>query len=77
MNNRYQQETKVLITFVPNKQFGQLTVELKSLIMLKTISVEFYIIEIWFTDQNNRAQEIEDNINIPLKTASHNNRLLI
>ena len=77
MNNRYQQETKVLITFVPNKQFGQLTVELKSLIMLKTISVEFYIIEIWFTDQNKRAQEIEDNINIPLKTASHNNRLLI
>ena len=45
--------------------------------MLKTISVEFYIIEIWFTDQNNRALEIEDNINIPLKTASHNNRLLI
>ena len=34
--------------------------------MLKTIKVEFSFIEIWFTDQNNRALEIEDNVNITL-----------
>ena len=78
IDNRYQQESNVLITFVPNKQFGQLlTVEPKSLIMLKTISAEFSFIEIWFTDQNNRPLEIEGNINITLMIGSHNNRLLI
>ena len=78
IDNRYQQESKVLITSVPNKQFGQLlTVEPKSLIMLETISAEFSFIEIWFTDQNNRPLEIEDNVNITPVIGSHNNRLLI
>ena len=78
IDNIYQQESKVLITFVPNKQFGQLlTVEPKPLIMLKAISAEFSFIEIWFTDQNDRPLEIKDNINITLMIGSHNNRLLI
>ena len=34
--------------------------------MLKTTNTEFLFIEIWFTDQNNRPLEIEDNVNIPL-----------
>ena len=34
--------------------------------MLKTINAEFSQIEIWFTDQNNKALEIEDNVNITL-----------
>ena len=28
--------------------------------MLKTTSVEFQSVELWFTDQNNRPLEIED-----------------
>ena len=67
VNNNYQQVSKVLFTFVPNKQFDQLiTITPHSLTMLKTTNAEFSFIEIWFTDQNNRALEIEDNVNIAL-----------
>ena len=66
-NNSYQQASKVLFTFVPNKKYGQLiTVSPNSLIMLKTINTEFSFIEIWFTDQDNRPLEIEDSVNILL-----------
>ena len=42
VNNSYQQASKVLFTFVPNKQFGQLiTISPHSLIMLKTTNSEF------------------------------------
>ena len=34
--------------------------------MLKTANAEFSFIEIWFTDQNNKSPEIEDNLNITL-----------
>ena len=34
--------------------------------MLKTTNAEFSFIEIWFTDQNNRPLEIEDNVNTKL-----------
>ena len=54
-NNSYQQASKVLFTFVPNKQFGQLiTIWPRLLTMLKTTSAEFQSIQLWFTDQNNR-----------------------
>ena len=67
VNYNYQQASKVLFTFVPNKQFGQLiTITPHSLTMLKTTNAEFPFIEIWFTDQNNRPLEIEDNVNITL-----------
>ena len=67
VNNSYQQASKVLFTFVPNKQFGQLiTITPHSPTMLKTTNAEFLFIEIWFTDQNNRALEVEDNVNITL-----------
>ena len=36
--------------------------------MLKRNNAEFSFIEIWFTDQNNRPLEIEDNVNITLIT---------
>ena len=65
INNNFQQASKVLFTFVPNKQFGQLiTVTPHSSTMLKTTNAEFSFMEIWFTDQNNRSLEIEDNVNI-------------
>ena len=66
-NNSYQQASKVLFTFVPNKKYGQLiTVSPHSLIMLKTDNTEFSFIEIWFTDQDNRPLEIENSVNILL-----------
>ena len=67
VNNSYQPASKVLFTFAPNKKYGQLiTVSPDSLIMLKTVNTEFSFIEIWFTDQDNRPLEIEDNVNISL-----------
>ena len=67
VNSNYQQASKVLFTFVPNKKYGQLiTVSPYLLIMLKTVNTEFSFIEIWFTDQDNRPLEIEDNVNISL-----------
>ena len=62
VNNSYQQASKVLLTFVPKKQFSQLiTVTPHSPTMLKITNSEFSFIEIWFTDQNNRPLEIENN----------------
>ena len=67
VNNSYQQACKVLLTFVPNKQFGQLiTILPHTLTMLKTINAEFQSIQLWFTDQNIRPLEIEDSLNITL-----------
>ena len=67
VNNTYQQASKVLFTFVPNKQFDQLiTITPHSPKMLKTTNAEFSFIEIWLTDQNNKPLEIEDNVNITL-----------
>ena len=67
VSNSYQQASKVLFTFVPNKQFDQLiTISPHSLTMLKTTNSEFPFIQIWFTDQINRPLEIEDSVNITL-----------
>ena len=67
VNNNYQKASKVLFTFVPKKQFGKLiTITLYSPKMLKTTNLELSFIEIWFTDENNRPLEIEDNVNITL-----------
>ena len=67
VNNSYQQASRVLFTFVPNKQYGQLISILPhTLTFLKTMNTEFSETEIWFTDQNNNALEIEDNVNISL-----------
>ena len=67
VNNNYQQGSKVLFTFVPNKKFGQLiSITLHSLTLLKTTNAEFSFIEIWFTDQNNIPLEIEHDVKITL-----------
>ena len=47
INNNYQQTSKVLFTFVPNKQFGQLiNIAPHSLTMLSTTNTEFSFIEV-------------------------------
>ena len=64
-NNSYKQALEVLFKFVPNKEFGQLIKILPhSLIMLNTINTEFSFIDVWFTDQNSKPFEIEDNVNL-------------
>ena len=61
VNKNYQQTSKVLFTFVPNRQCGQLiNVSPHSLTMLGTTSTELSFIEVWFTDQNSEPLEIED-----------------
>ena len=54
VSNKYQQNSRVLYTFAPNKPFG------------KTFDSEFAYIEVWFTDQNSKPLEIEDKLNITL-----------
>ena len=67
VNNSYQQHSRVLFTFVPNKKYVQLiSISPHSLIFLKTMNTDFSEIEVWLTDQNNNALEIEDNVNISL-----------
>ena len=67
VNNNYQEASKLLFTFVPNKQFGQLiNIAPHSLTMLSTTNTEFSFIEVWFTDQNSEPLEIEDNVNLTL-----------
>ena len=67
VNNNYQQTSKVLFTFVPNKQFGQLiNIAPHSLTMLSTTNTKFSFIEVWLTDQNSEPLEIEDNVNLTL-----------
>ena len=67
VNNDYQQDSRVLYTFVPNKSFGQLLdISPKNFIFLKIFDSEFSYIEVWFTDQNSKPLEIEDKINITL-----------
>ena len=67
VNNSYQKASKVLFTFVPNKQFGQLfTISSQSLTMLRTARAEIQSVELWFTDEDNRPLEIEYSLDITL-----------
>ena len=68
VNNDYQQDSRVLYTFVPHKPFGSLS-EIPpppNQISLKTFNSEFQTIEVWFTDKNSQLLEIEDRINLML-----------
>ena len=66
-NNSYQQNSRVLYTFVPNKSLGQLLdTSPEDFIFSKVFKSEFLYIEAQFTDRNSNALGIEDNINITL-----------
>ena len=67
VNNHYQQDSRVLYTFVPNKPFGSL-LEISSTnnIFSKTFTSEYDEIKVWFTDQNSQALELEDRINLTM-----------
>ena len=67
VDDDYQQNSRILYTFVPNKPFGSfLEISPRNHIFLKTFNSEFQEIGIWFTDQNNNPLEVEDKINITL-----------
>ena len=53
VNNNYQQNSRILYAFVPNKPFGSLLeISSSSYLFLKTFNSEFQEIKVWFTDQN-------------------------
>ena len=65
VNNDYQQDSRVLYTFVPNKYFGiLLDISPSNHILLKRFNSEYDEIVVWFTDQNSKSLEIEDRINL-------------
>ena len=67
VKNDYQHTSKVLFSFVPNKQFGQLiNISPHSLMMMNTVNTEYSFVEVWFTDQASKALEIGDSVNLTL-----------
>ena len=70
VNNNYQQNSKILYTFVHNKSFGELlNISSKNKkYFSKPFDSEFSYIEKRFTGQSSKPLEIEDKINITLVT---------
>ena len=67
VNNDYQQDSRILYTFVPNKQFGSLLeISPSNHIFLETFNSDFREIKVWFADQKSRPLEVEDKINVTL-----------
>ena len=67
VKNDHQHTSKVLFTFGPSKQFGQLiNISPNSLMMMNTVNTEFSSVEVLFADQASKALEIEDNVNLTL-----------
>ena len=56
VDNDYQQVSRVLYTFIPNKPFRSLLLKIAptSFILLKIFNSEFQEIEVWFTDQDSQ-----------------------
>ena len=67
VNKDYQQDSRVLYTFVLNKPFSNLLeISPANHIFLKIFNSEYDEIKLWFTDQNSHPLEIEDRINLKL-----------
>ena len=67
VNNDYQEDSRVLYTFVPNKPFGSLLeISHANYIFLKTFNSEYSEIKVWFIDQNSQPLEIDDRINLTM-----------
>ena len=67
VNNHYQQNSRALYTFLPNKSFCQLLdISPKIFTFLETFDSEFSYIKVWFTGPNFKLLEIEDKINSTL-----------
>ena len=67
VNNDYQQDSRILYTFVPSKPFGSLLeISPSNHVFLKNFNSEFREIKLWFIDQKSRPLELEDKINVTL-----------
>ena len=67
VNNDYQQDSRILYTFVPNKTFGSLLeISPTNYVFLKTFSSKFQEVKIWFIDQTSKPLEVKDKINVTL-----------
>ena len=67
VNNDYQQDSRILHTFVPNKTFARLLgISPTNQILLKTFNSEFQENKVRFTDQTSKLLEVEDKINLTL-----------
>ena len=67
VNNDYQQDSRILYTFIQNKPFGSLLeISPANHIFLKTFDSEYNETEVWFTDQNSKLLELEDRINLTM-----------
>ena len=67
VNIDYQQDSRVLYTFVQNKPFGSLLeISPTNHIFLKTFNSEYDEIIVWFTDQTSQPLETEDIINLTM-----------
>ena len=61
VNNNYEQKSRVLYTFIPNKPFGHL-LDISQLIFSKTFNSKFSYIEVWIAGQNSKPLEMEHKI---------------
>ena len=69
VKNDYQHTSKILFSFVPSKQSGQLiNISPHSLTMTNKVNTEFSLVEVCLTDQASKALEIEVNANLMLIT---------
>ena len=67
VNIDYQQDSRILHTFIPNRPFGSLLeVSPTNHIFLKTLNSEFQEIKVWFTDRNSKPLEVENKINLTM-----------
>ena len=67
VNNDYQQDSRVLYTFVANKPIGSLLeISPTNHTFLKTFNSEHDEIIVWFTDQDSQPLEIEVGINLTM-----------
>ena len=67
VNNDYQQDSRILYTFVPNKTFGYLLeISPTNHMFFKKNQNMVQEVKIWFTDQTSTPLEVEDKVNVTL-----------
>ena len=67
VNNDYQQDSRVLYTFVSNNTLGSLLeIPPTNHIFLKTFNSEYDEVKVWLTDQNSKPLEIKEKINLTI-----------
>ena len=64
VKNDYQHSSKVLFSFVVNKQLINISPNI--LTMMNRVNTEFSFIEVWFKNQASKALEIKDNVSLTL-----------